>query len=418
MNFAETIMDRCEIVAGISETHEGINRFYLTTQHKVCNRQIAQWMGEAGMEVWQDAVGNQWGRYRSDEPDAKRLVLGSHLDSVRNAGRYDGVLGTISAISVVQYFHDKGRKLPFHLDVVAFGDQEGIRFDTHLLTSHMVAGNFKPEMLKREDAQGVSLEKAFQKFGLDAGLINDAVVSGDDLVGYLELHVEQGPILDNRDVPVGVLTAIAGVKQFEVTIHGSSGHAGNFPMAMRKDALVAAAEMITVVASVAKRQGAVASVGELDVSPGELNVIPDTVRFTVDIRSDNRTRRDRTTSEILSHISTICQSGDLAFETKVLRDVEPVESADWWQELLSTVISSKGQDVVEIFSGAGHDARAMSYLTDMGMLLIRCKDGVSHCPHESVEIDDVDFALRCTISSVKRIADRVTAENREKLATV
>ena len=410
MNFAETIIDRCEIVAGISETHEGINRFYLTTQHKVCNRQIAQWMQDAGMSVWQDAVGNQWGRYASELPDAKRLLLGSHLDTVKNAGRYDGVLGVVAAISMVQYFHDKGRKLPFHLDVAAFGDQEGARFGTHLLTSQMVAGRFKSELLKRQDQQGVSLERALQLFGLDSEQISEAEIDAEQLLGYLELHVEQGPILDHRDVPVGVLTAIAGVKQFEVTLQGFSGHAGNFPMAMRKDALVAAAEMISIVASVAKRQGAVASVGELNVLPGELNVIPDNVRFTIDIRSDNRTRRDRTASEILSHISSICQRSELTFDIKVLRDVEPVESADWWQQLLTETVSSEGQDVVEIFSGAGHDARALSYLTDMGMLLIRCQDGVSHCPAESVRVEDVDVALRCGIGAIKRLAERVSAD--------
>jgi len=407
MNFTETIMERCDIVAGISETHEGINRFYLTTQHQVCNRQVARWMEDAGMTTWQDAVGNQWGRYPAKDPAAKRLLLGSHLDTVKNAGRYDGVLGALAAISVVQYFHDKGRSLPFHLDVVAFADQEGIRFGTHLLTSQMVAGRFNPASLKLSDAQGVTLEKALQLFGLDEAQIADAQLNPESLLGYLELHVEQGPILDHREVPVGVMTAIAGVKQFEVTISGSSGHAGNVPMAMRRDALVAAAEMIAVVASVAKRQGAVASVGELDVAPGELNVIPDRVRFSIDIRSDNRTRRDRTASEILSHIGSICQRCDLQYETKVLRDVEPVQSAGWWQELLCEVISSKGQDIVEIFSGAGHDARAMSYITDMGMLLIRCKEGISHCPGESVRQADVEFALRCAISAVKRLADRL-----------
>lgn len=398
---AERLLQRCDLLAGISATEGAICRTYLTDEHRRCNRQVIQWMREAGMETHTDAAGNCWGHYAGSDVDGQTLLLGSHLDTVPGAGRYDGILGVLAAIEVVARFHRRGRRFPFHIDVVGFADEEGSRFGATLLGSRAVAGQWDSALLELRDAAGVSMAAAFTEFGLDPSSVATASRAGERLLGYWELHIEQGPVLEERNLALGVVTAIAGARRLLFTLHGSAGHAGTVPMAMRRDALLAAAGAVQLVDTVARRCGVVATVGKIEVRPGSLNVIPGRCEFTLDIRSGEDRLRDRALAEIIDGIEILCDRSRVAVEYLEIHSAPAVACAPWLREAGRRALARCGLPDFFLPSGAGHDAMAMAATTDVGMLFLRCAGGISHHPEESVDVADVALALNVLEAAVE-----------------
>lgn len=402
---AARLMARCDALAEISSDPTCLSRFYLTPEHRRVNDQVAEWMQAAGLATWEDAAGNLWGRYAAADPAATRtLILGSHLDTVPNAGRYDGMLGVLTALSAVEQLQAAEVRLPFHIDIVGFGDEEGSRFGTTLLGSRAVAGTWQEAWWELTDAEGVSLRSAFEQFGLDPEKVRDAARSPEELIGYLELHIEQGPVLEQRNEPMGVVTAIAGARRYQIELTGYAGHAGTVPMAMRQDALVGAAEFILAVEAAAKEFGVVATVGQCEARPGGVNVIPGAVRLSLDIRSGDDARRDAALESIQGSMARIEQARDLSSQWREIHNAPAVACADWWQQLQCAVLSELNLQPLCLMSGAGHDAMAMAEIADCAMYFVRCKGGVSHHPDESIQQADLAPAIATMTQTLVRLA--------------
>ena len=282
---AERVMARADALAAISETPDALTRVYLSAQHLQANQLVGQWMSQAGMTVWQDSVGNICGRYEGAQEGAQAVLLGSHLDTVRNAGRYDGMLGVLTAIEVVDSLHQKGLHLAQAIEIVGFCDEEGTRFGITLLGSR----------LEKTDASGISVAQAMVQVGLDPGRVSHAARRPEDFSAYLELHIEQGPCLEQDGLALGVVEAINGARRLNCRFTGEAGHAGTVPMNHRKDALAAAAEWMVLIENTTRQQGGnrVATVGELRCLPGAVNVIPGEVQLSLDIRGPQDAPLDR-----------------------------------------------------------------------------------------------------------------------------
>lgn len=404
---AARLMARCDELAEISSDPSNLSRFYLTPEHRRANDQVAEWMWTAGLHTWEDSAGNLWGRYTAAENTAapvQTLILGSHLDTVPNAGRYDGMLGVLTALSAVEQLRGADIRLPFHIDIVAFGDEEGSRFGTTLLGSRAVAGTWREAWWDLTDAGGISLGKAFEQFGLDPARIAEAARAPQDLLGYLELHIEQGPVLEQRNTPIGVVTAIAGARRYQIELTGYAGHAGTVPMEMRRDALSGAAEFILATEAVAKEFGVVATVGQCQALPGGVNVIPGTVQMSLDIRSADDSQRDKALTALRERFSGIEQKRSLTSVWREIHNAPAVACADWWQQLQTQVLSELNLEPLRLMSGAGHDAMAMAEIADCAMYFVRCKGGVSHHPDESVEQADLKPALATMVRTLTKLA--------------
>jgi allantoate deiminase len=344
--------------------------------------------------VRHDNIGNLRGRYEGVAAGSPTLILGSHLDTVRDAGKYDGPLGVIVAIAAVQRLHDAGTRTPFAIEVVAFADEEGLRFSSTYLGSRALAGSFDNSDLDRTDDTGVTLAEAIRAFGGDPARLGDDAWRESKLLGYCEVHIEQGPVLESRGLPVGIVSAIAGQARYRVTFTGEAGHAGTVPMRARRDALGAAAELVLVVEADARsHDGVVATVGQLTVQPGAANVIPGEVVLSLDIRhADDRVRGERTRN-LLERAQEIAARRNIAIVSSLLGENPSVPCAPRFVALLAKAVDEQGLPVVHLASGAGHDVVAMSTLTDVGMLFVRCKGGISHNPAESVTAEDVAVAI-------------------------
>ncbi len=396
---AQCIMERADQLAAFTSMQDGLKRTYLSPEHKQAHHQIGEWMQQAGLETWQDSVGNQWGRKVSSNPTMQTLIIGSHSDTVADAGKYDGNLGILLGISALEQL--KNIELPFHVDVVAFADEEGTRFNSTLIGSSAVAGVFDPNWLSLKDNDGVTMSQAMVEFGLSPEQAGKDSRSPDEVMAYLEVHIEQGPVLEAQHRPVGVVTGIAGAKRFQFQVKGLAGHAGTVPMGMRQDALCAVAEMIATIERYATDQSAtenkvVATVGKCEVAPGSVNVIPGEVNFTLDIRSLEQTQLESACDHLLTALNAIAERRDVSFADRILYQAGavPCDSAlqSQWGDIVSRVTES---EPVFLPSGAGHDALAMVHLTNVGMLFVRCDRGISHNPLESVQEDDVAVALQC-----------------------
>ncbi|WP_028885294.1 allantoate amidohydrolase [Teredinibacter turnerae] len=388
------VYERCESLAAISCLTNGVGRYYLTPEHATCNQRVLAWMSEAGMQTWIDAAGNCWGRWACDNPDAQTVILGSHLDTVAMAGKYDGILGVLSAIEVVELLKTEDVTLPFHIDVVGFGDEEGVRFGTTLLGSAAVAGRWQNDWFNLTDENGVTLAEAFRQFGLNPEEIGSANRAKDDIKAYLELHIEQGPVLEQMGLPVGIVTAIAGARRFRFTLKGLAGHAGTVPMSMRRDPLTAAAKILTEIENLAIANSVVATVGKLEVRPAAVNVIPGECVFTLDIRSSEDTVRDKTVSAIFAVAEAFCESSGIDLDTEEFHHADAVECAAWLQTKIEQSLREVELPVHSLMSGAGHDAMIFGDVFDIAMLFVRCEKGISHNPAEAVDVADVRAGLQ------------------------
>jgi len=405
---ARRILERCDELATVSARPDSIERLYLTAEHARANRLARGWMIEAGMATWQDAAGNQCGRLEGSEPGLPALVLGSHLDTVPEAGRYDGVLGVMLAIETARRVAHRpagSPRLPFALEVVAFGDEEGARFGATLLGSRALAGTWNDRWFDVTDDDGVTLREAFTRFGLDPALVGTAARRREEVVGYLEAHIEQGPYLESADRALGVVTSIAGARRFECTITGEARHAGGTPYDRRHDALCGASEVVLAVERLARATDCTGTVGHLRVEPDAVNVIPGAVEFSVDLRAEADTDRDATWVRVDAALTEICERRGLRFTTAERHRADAMTCTPALMAAVRAGIGVTGDpDPLYLFSRAGHDTMAMSELTDVGMLFLRCADGISHHPAEAVRADDVAAALAAMEATVLTLA--------------
>lgn len=392
---AARVMARADELAAISETPEGLTRVYLSPQHLQANQQAALWMTQAGMTVWQDSVGNICGRYEGEQEGAPAILLGSHLDTVRNAGRYDGMLGVLTAIEVVHSLHRQGRRLKKAIEIVGFCDEEGTRFGITLLGSRGLTGTWPESWLAQTDADGVSVAQAMVLAGLDPARIHLAARSQEEIAAYLELHIEQGPCLEQEGLALGVVEAINGARRLNCCFTGEAGHAGTVPMSHRKDALAAAAEWMVLVENLTREQGGnlVATVGTLRCAPGAVNVIPGEVTLTLDIRGPNDQPLDALLNRLLTRAQDIAARRQLQFSAEEFYRIAATACDSELQRVLSEAVQEVQGRSVSLPSGAGHDAIAIAERWPSAMLFVRCKGGISHHPAESVTADDVALAI-------------------------
>ena len=399
---AQSILERCDALARCSEAQDKLTRVYLSTEMRAANELVQGWMREAGMAVHIDAIGNVCGRYQGATPGLPALLLGSHLDTVRDAGKYDGMLGVVSAIECVAVLHAQGKRPPFAIEIIGFADEEGVRFGSTLIGSRAVAGTFKAETLDAADASRVTLRDALREYGLDPDRVNEAARRRDDVLAFVELHIEQGPVLESLDLPVGVVTAINGATRFQIEIEGVAGHAGTVPMHLRHDALTAAAECVLAIEQRCRTEAdLVGTVGKLETLPGAINVIPGKVRFTLDVRAPADAQRRKAAEDITNALRAICDKREVKLSMTILHENTIAGCAPWLMQQLDTAVAGAGIQVHRLPSGAGHDGMAMQALCDIGMLFVRCKAGISHNPAESVTAQDVEAGARVLLSFIE-----------------
>ncbi|MDH2420029.1 allantoate amidohydrolase [Cobetia amphilecti] len=426
---AADVLAACDTLAVISRSDSGIDRRYLTPEHAAANATTAGWLKAAGLRSWQDGAGNLWGRWcppaltaaADSEAGVPRLVIGSHLDSVPDAGRYDGILGVLLGVAALTHFRQRAdageQSLPFALEVVGFGDEEGTRFGATLLGSHAIAGRWQSDWERIEDEDGIPLGDALERFGLSGQTAAKASLQEDPPLGYLEVHIEQGPVLEAENLALGTVTGIAGARRFAVNFVGQAGHAGTTPMALRQDALCAAAEWTLAVESLARDVQAgkradmadhslVATVGCCELRPGAVNVIPGGAALSLDIRALDDAQRDRALDELLNEAHRIAARRGLTFHCEQTHAADAVACDEGLMQAVDAGIAAIGQAPFRLPSGAGHDAMAVSHLCPVGMLFLRCERGISHHPLEAVTEDDVAKALAALIASIEAVAVR------------
>ncbi len=405
LEFGNDIMAQAEVIGSWSDEAVGLTCAFLTPAHRKTANQLAEWMCAAGMQVSIDAIGNVVGRYLSDQPDAKTLITGSHYDTVCNAGKYDGREGILLAIAVVRHLHARGEKLPYHLEVIGFSEEEGVRFKSTFLGSNAVIGKFDLSLLDKTDAAGVVMREALTEAGHDVSCIAAIARNPQDILGFVEVHIEQGPVLLQKNLPVGIVSSIAGSSRFLVEFTGVASHAGTTPMDMRKDAAVAAAEIILFIEKRCAMVAAlVGTVGQLQVPEGSVNVIPQRCVFSMDIRAADNLVREAAVAAILQQIDTVCQRRGIEFSINKIIDIPAVQCAPWLMNQLQRATENAGVPVVVLPSGAGHDAMAMANITDVAMLFTRCGNGgISHNPLETMTADDAELSAQIFLDFLRQL---------------
>ena len=398
------VMRRLDALARFSSEPDALTRLYLTPEHEAAAAQAAEWMREAGMAAGPDAAGNVVGRYEGRAPGAPALLLGSHIDTVRDAGRYDGNFGVVAAIEAVAMLSARGERLPFAVEVIAFGDEEGVRFPVTLTGSRAVAGILDPASLDAEDGDGINLRDALLRFGCDPSALPGVARRREDVIGYVELHIEQGPVLEAEDLPVGVVTAINGASRFSAEVEGVAGHAGTVPMRLRRDAVAAMAEMVLAVERIAQgTPDLVATVGWVEASPGAVNVIPARARFTIDMRSPDDGVRETATERLRREVQAVAARRGVRLTLRSRYDAPAVVCAPPLIGALESSVARFGLRPLRLCSGAGHDGLAIAALCPVGMLFVRCEGGISHNPAEAITEADADTAVRVLVDFLQHL---------------
>ncbi|WP_051292238.1 allantoate amidohydrolase [Acetobacter nitrogenifigens] len=394
---AQRAMNRCRELseAPYSDIPDGLFRPFLGSAHTVTSERVMAWMQEAGLSVRRDAIGTLIGRYEGAQPDAPALLIGSHIDSVRNGGAFDGMLGVVLAIECVSALRSNNQRLPCAIEVAAFGDEEGSRFPQSMLGSRTLSGKSVGSVAGIQDQDGVTLQYALKGVGLDIACLERAHRSPHEFLGYLELHIEQGPILDREGLSVAAVEAIVGIRRFHVILKGEAGHAGTVPMEMRRDALAAASEIVLGIEAYANQsEGRLrATVGKSEAFPGAINIIPGRVAFTVELRSADRSGLDLSVLDVTSLIETICARRNISATIFDRQDFEPALCDTRLTARLEDCIETAGHPRKRLVSGAGHDAMMMCDWIPTTMLFIRSPGGISHHPAETVELKDVAAAF-------------------------
>lgn len=406
---ARRVMGRCEELARVTSMTGGIERVYLSPEHARVNRLAAEWMRELGMTTRQDAAGNQVGRLApAGDPDAPALLMGSHLDTVPDAGRYDGIVGVLMALEVVRLVRHVdadgavASPFPFALEVIAFSDEEGTRFGKALLGSSAVAGQWDESWWDLTDADGSTLRQAFREFGLDPARVGEAARRPDELVAYLEAHIEQGPELDRADQALAAVSSIASARRFQLIVEGEARHAGGTPYDMRRDALLGASEAALAVERICRGEHhVIGTVGQLEAFPGAVNVVPGEAHFSLDLRGEFDDTRDHTWTAIAAELDAIMGRRGLRWRSREVHSAPAVFCEPLLQDVVRAGI---GAEAPTLFSRAGHDAMAIGAITGVGMLFLRNAEGISHHPAESVRGADVAAGIRALAESVLHLA--------------
>jgi len=407
---AEEVIARCRKLARFSEDVGGTRRTFLSPPMRECHREIAAWMEPLGVETRIDAAGNLRGLYPGAESKAPRLLLGSHLDTVPNAGAFDGVLGVVLAIALLEGLD--GRRLPFGIEVVGFSEEEGVRFGTPFIGSRALTGRLDNELLARQDACGVSVRKAIEDFGLNPQEISQVALE-EGALGYIEFHIEQGPVLETLNRPLGVVEAIAGQSRLEFIFLGRANHAGTTPMHLRRDAIAGAAEWIIAVEREAQSvPGLVATVGVIEAKPGATNVIAGEARLTLDVRHGSDEVRARAVDDLIRQAEEIAERRGLSVSRNVLLSQQAVPMDSFLVNEIERAIGQAGCEPHRMVSGAGHDAMILAERIPSAMVFLRTPGGISHDPAESVRADDVAKAIECGMHLLEQLASSPTLQGR------
>lgn len=403
----EEHFEAMSLIGKIGET--GTCRPTMTVLEKEAFTLAASWMQEAGMKTHIDNFGNLVGRLEGKKPALPVLMMGSHLDSQPYGGRFDGVAGVLCAIEVVKTMHDNGVVPERSIEVVSFADEEGWRFTKGLFGSRGILGKLESGELQRTDKDGISREKALLDFGCNPTKFKESEYKPGSIFCFLELHIEQGPILDIGNKPIGVVSGISGPLWLTVKLKGMAGHTGSVPMHLRKDSLLGAAEIIVAVNEIATQvKGAptVGTVATINVFPASRNIIAEETVFTVDLRDIDLERRNRYEKQLRDRIDAIAKKHQLAYEISEDTNSEPRYCADWIKEIIHGECKTLNLDAPELMSGPFHDALALSYACDYGMIFVRCKDGISHNPLEYASYEDLSLGAEVLYGTVQKILER------------
>jgi allantoate deiminase len=392
-------------LGAISSEPQRLTRLYLTPEHRRAADLVAAWMRESGMSVTEDALGTVRGHWRPELK--KRLLIGSHIDTVIDAGKYDGPLGVVAGILAVRELNARQPDLPFGIDVLAFGDEEGSRFRTTLAGSSACAGAFDRSSLGFPDRNGISLAEAIKAYGKNADDIPAAAYEPADIIGYVEVHIEQGPVLEAQNLPLGVVTGIVGQSRMRVIVLGEAGHAGTVPMHMRHDALAGAAELMLLIEQTAlenAEDAMVATVGRIEASPGATNVIPGRVGFSLEFRSSSDDKRKAAIEQVKADAQRIGVKRRLEFAFEPFHETNTTACTPFLQDTMAEAIGSLGYRAIRLPSGAGHDAQVMAKLCPMAMLFVRCKGGISHNPAEFSSEPDMGLGVAALVRFIETLA--------------
>ena len=383
----------------------GVTRLSFTKEERAAKEKVASYMKEAGLTVYEDAVGNLIGRKEGKEKDAPVVLVGSHIDSVYNGGMFDGPLGVLSAVEVLQTMNERGVETKHPIEVVAFTDEEGARFSFGMIGSRGMAGTLSEEELVHQDKNGVSIAEAMKEAGLNPSEIGKAARRKGSVKAYVELHIEQGRVLEEANLPVGIVTGIAGLVWVKFTVEGKAEHAGATPMPIRRDPLVAAAQMIQMIEQEAKKTGTtVGTVGQMQVFPGGINVIPARVEFSLDLRDIDAAVRDNVFQSIIERAQQIGQERNVQVTVERLQEMPPVLCSELVQNAAKEACKQLGFDVFSLPSGAAHDGVQLVDLCPIGMIFVRSKDGVSHNPEEWSSKEDCAAGANVLYHTVMRLA--------------
>ena len=399
---AQRAIAECRLIAAMTEEPGRITRRFLTPPMRDVHAHLRSRMEALGMSAHVDALGNLRGIWRPAGAPRKRLLLGSHIDTVPNAGAFDGVLGVTAALEWVGIAQELG--LPLAIEVIAFSEEEGVRYAVPFLGSRAIAGTFDKTMLAYEDVSGIRMDEAMRAFGLTPEKIDEAVLD-EDVLGFVEIHIEQGPVLEAENLPLAVVEAIVGQTRLTLTFTGQANHAGTTPMHLRRDALAAAAEWITAVESLALRtEGLAATVGSIVAEPNAGNVVPGVVHVSLDARHAHDAKRTAAVEELVARAGAIAERRGLVLQHTNLLDQPAVPMDEHLMEFLNSALESAGYPPKTMPSGAGHDAMVMAERLPTAMLFLRSPGGISHHPAETVLEEDVEAAMHVGREFLLRLA--------------
>lgn len=402
---ASTIDQKINELTLLSGDEQSVTRIFGTKFFLECSNKIADWMRQAGLETCIDNIGNIRGKLKSKNPNAKTFVIGSHFDSVNHAGKYEGVLGILSGLDMIENIIQKNISLPFHLELIAFSEHEGVRFNYSYLGSHVVAGTFQNKLLEIKDDEGNTLSDVLQSLNYHPEKLEDDAIPTENLLGYFEIHIDQGNILYEKNIPVGVVSSIRGQKRIEIKFSGKAGHAGTVAMPLRKDALAGAAKFIIAVEKYAVKEkgNLLATIGKITIPDAASNVIAGTVFCTLDIRSDDAELLSEAYEFIYSECENICDKRNIYFEWKLIQETDPVDCNKKLKRILSNCVVEKKIPLIEMVSGAGHDAAIISSITPVAMLFVKCFKNIGENPPEIVEINDIAKALEVSDHFIQQL---------------
>jgi allantoate deiminase len=404
---AERLWSHLSELAQIGRSENGgVTRLSFTQEERAAKDLVASYMREAGLEVREDAAGSLIGRREGRVKEAPAVLTGSHLDSVRNGGDFDGPLGVLGAVEALQTMKERGVETERPVEAVAFTDEEGARFSSGMIGSRATTGRLTPEDLAKEDNNGVSIAEAMRAFGLDLDRIGDVARAPGSVHAYVELHIEQGAILESQNLPVGVVTGIAGPVWLRLILTGEAAHAGTTPMNLRRDALAAAAEVIGRIEREAARTGtSVGTVGQLDLSPGGINIVPGRCSFSLDLRDIDEGVRNNVEARTMHETALICEKRGVELDTEILQRLPPAPCSTLVRDAAREACGELGFEPFELASGAGHDGMHLTELCPIGMIFVRSREGISHNPAEYSSKEDCAAGAEVLYRTLLKLSD-------------